>query len=250
MKKVGKNMKSVIRTLVIDDERYSREELIHLLKQHPSIDIIGEGESGEQAIVLAMQLQPDVIFLDVEMPLMNGMEAAKALQELKNVPRIVFATAYPQFGVEAFRVDAVDYLLKPYDEEQLAETVSRLEKLFLKKEENRPVKSAGRLAVEVEGEILYVHPHDIMYISREEKVSKIVTVDHEYEVKTTMKELEERLHEFPFFRIHKSYLVHLNYVLRLTPWFNGAYQLELKGRDEMLSVSRTYAKAFRAALEL
>ncbi|MFJ7829505.1 LytR/AlgR family response regulator transcription factor [Peribacillus sp. NPDC046944] len=243
-------MKSVIRTLVIDDERYSREELIHLLKQHPSIDIIGEGESGEQAIVLAMQLQPDVIFLDVEMPLMNGMEAAKALQELKNVPRIVFATAYPQFGVEAFRVDAVDYLLKPYDEEQLAETVSRLEKLFLKKEENRPVKSAGRLAVEVEGEILYVHPHDIMYISREEKVSKIVTVDHEYEVKTTMKELEERLHEFPFFRIHKSYLVHLNYVLRLTPWFNGAYQLELKGRDEMLSVSRTYAKAFRAALEL
>ncbi|WP_407407792.1 LytR/AlgR family response regulator transcription factor [Peribacillus sp.] len=243
-------MKSVIRTLVIDDERYSREELIHLLKQHPSIDIIGEGESGEQAIVLAMQLQPDVIFLDVEMPLMNGMEAAKALQELKNVPRIVFATAYPQFGVEAFRVDAVDYLLKPYDEEQLAETVSRLEKLFLKKEENRPVKSAGRLAVEVEGEILYVHPHDIMYISREEKVSKIVTVDHEYEVKTTMKELEERLHEFPFFRIHKSYLVHMNYVLRLTPWFNGAYQLELKGRDEMLSVSRTYAKAFRAALEL
>ncbi|MGM9954934.1 MAG: LytR/AlgR family response regulator transcription factor [Peribacillus sp.] len=243
-------MKSVIRTLVIDDERYSREELIHLLKQHPSIDIIGEGESGEQAIVLAMQLQPDVIFLDVEMPLMNGMEAAKALQELKNVPRIVFATAYPQFGVEAFRVDAVDYLLKPYDEEQLAETVSRLEKLFLKKEENRPVKSAGRLAVEVEGEILYIHPHDILYISREEKVSKIVTVDHEYEVKTTMKELEERLHEFPFFRIHKSYLVHLNYVLRLTPWFNGAYQLELKGRDEMLSVSRTYAKAFRAALEL
>ncbi|MFJ7637933.1 MULTISPECIES: LytR/AlgR family response regulator transcription factor [unclassified Peribacillus] len=243
-------MKSVIRTLVIDDERYSREELIHLLKQHPSIDIIGEGESGEQAIVLAMQLQPDVIFLDVEMPLMNGMEAAKALQELKNVPRIVFATAYPQFGVEAFRVDAVDYLLKPYDEEQLAETVSRLEKLFLKKEENRPVKSAGRLAVEVEGEILYVHPHDILYISREEKVSKIVTVDHEYEVKTTMKELEERLHEFPFFRIHKSYLVHMNYVLRLTPWFNGAYQLELKGRDEMLSVSRTYAKAFRAALEL
>ena len=243
-------MKSVIRTLVIDDERYSREELIHLLKQHPSVDIIGEGESGEQAIVLAMQLQPDVIFLDVEMPLMNGMEAAKALQELKNVPRIVFATAYPQFGVEAFRVDAVDYLLKPYDEEQLAETVSRLEKLFLKKEENRPVKRAGRLAVEVEGEILYIHPHDIMYISREEKVSKIITVDREYEVKTTMKELEERLHEFPFFRIHKSYLVHLNYVLRLTPWFNGAYQLELKGRDEMLSVSRTYAKAFRAALEL
>lgn len=249
-KKVGKNMKSVIRTLVVDDERYSREELIHLLKQHPSIEIIGEGESGEQAIVQAMKLQPDVLFLDVEMPIMNGMDAAKAIQGLKNVPEIVFATAYPQFGVEAFRLDAVDYLLKPYDENQLAETVSRLEKRCLKVEENKPVKNAGRLAVEVKGEILYIHPHDIIYISREEKVSKIVTVEHEYEVKTTIKELEERLREFPFFRIHKSYLVHLNYVLRLSPWFNGAYQLELKGRDEMLSVSRTYAKAFRAAMEL
>ena len=243
-------MKSVIRTLVVDDERYSREELIHLLKQHPSIEIVGEGDSGEQAIVQAMKLQPDVLFLDVEMPMMNGMDAAKAIQGLKNVPEIVFATAYPQFGVEAFRLDAVDYLLKPYDENQLAETVSRLEKRCLKVEENKPVKSAGRLAVEVKGEILYIHPQDIMYISREEKVSKIVTVEHEYEVKTTIKELEERLREFPFFRIHKSYLVHLNYVLRLSPWFNGAYQLELKGRDEMLSVSRTYAKAFRAAMEL
>ena len=243
-------MKSVIRTLVVDDERYSREELIHLLKQHPSIEIIGEGESGEQAIVQAMQLQPDVMFLDVEMPIMNGMDAAKAIQKLKNVPKIVFATAYPQFGVEAFRLEAVDYLLKPYDEDQLAETVSRLVKLCLKLEENKPVKSAGRLGVEVEGEILYIHPNDILYISREEKVSKIVTIEHEYEVKTTIKELEERLHEYPFFRIHKSYLVHLGYVSRLTPWFNGAYQLELKGRTEMLSVSRTYAKAFRAAMEL
>ncbi|MGE7767300.1 LytR/AlgR family response regulator transcription factor [Peribacillus sp. NPDC096540] len=243
-------MNSVIRTLVVDDERYSREELIHLLKQYPSIEVIGEGESGEQAIVKTMQLQPDAIFLDIEMPIMNGMDAAKALLELKNVPKIVFATAYPQFGAEAFRLDAVDYLLKPYDEDQLAETIRRLEKLCLKQEEKKPVKSAGRLAVEVEGEILYLHPNDIIYISREDKLSKIFTTEHEYEVKTTIKELEERLKKFPFFRIHKSHLVHLNYVRRLTPWFNGAYQLELEGRDEMLSVSRNYAKAFRATLEL
>ncbi|MFP3509999.1 LytTR family DNA-binding domain-containing protein [Peribacillus sp. SIMBA_075] len=243
-------MNAAIRTLVIDDERYSREELIHLLKQHPSIDVIGEGESGEQAILKTMQMQPDAIFIDVEMPIMNGMDAAKALRELKNVPKLVFATAYPQFGVEAFRLDAVDYLLKPYDEDQLAETIRRLEKLCLKPEDNKPVKSAGRLAVEVEGEILYIHPNDIIYISREDKVSKIVTTEQEYEVKTTVKELEERLREFPFFRIHKSHLVHLDYVKRLTPWFNGAYQLELNGRDELLPVSRNYAKAFRATLEL
>ena len=243
-------MKSVIRTLVVDDERYSREELIHLLKEHPSIEVIGEGESGEQAIVKAMQLQPDAIFLDVEMPVMNGMEAAKALGELKQVPKIVFATAYPQFGAEAFRIEAVDYLLKPYDEDQLADTVSRLEKLCLKQEETPNVKSAGRLAVEKDGEILYLHPGEVIYISREDKVSKIFTETQAYEVKTTIKELEERLKEFPFFRIHKSYLVNLDYVKRLTPWFNGAYQLELKGREELLAVSRNYAKSFRTTLEL
>ena len=224
--------------------------MIHLLKEHPSIEVIGEGESGEQAIVKAMQLQPDAIFLDVEMPVMNGMEAAKALGELKQVPKIVFATAYPQFGAEAFRIEAVDYLLKPYDEDQLADTVSRLEKLCLKQEETPNMKSAGRLAVEKDGEILYLHPGEVIYISREDKVSKIFTETQAYEVKTTIKELEERLKEFPFFRIHKSYLVNLDYVKRLTPWFNGAYQLELKGREELLAVSRNYAKSFRTTLEL
>ena len=243
-------MKASIRTLVVDDERYSREELIHLLKEHPSIEIIGEGETGEQAIMKAMQLEPDAIFLDAEMPVMGGMEAARAIRKLKKVPEIVFATAYPQFGAEAFRLDAVDYLLKPYDDGQLAETVARLEKRCLPAEEAKPVNTAGRLAVESEGEILYIHPNDIMYISREDKMSKVVTADREYEMKTAIKELEERLQAFPFFRIHKSYLVHLNYVQRLTPWFNGAYQLELKGRSEKLSVSRNYAKGLRAALEL
>jgi two-component system, LytTR family, response regulator LytT len=243
-------MDQTIRTLIADDELYSRDELKHLLSFYPAIHVVGEAETGESAVMKALQLQPDVVFLDVEMPKMTGMEAAKSLMELKKVPLIVFATAYPQFAAEAFRYEAVDYLLKPYDEVQLRETVQRIESRFLKQKEKDPGKQAGKLAVEGDGEILYLEPKEILYISRDEKLSKIITRTNEYETKTPLKDLESRLLPYSFFRIHKSYLVNLDYVTRLTPWFNGAYQLQIEGREEMLSVSRNYVKALRAELEL
>lgn len=243
-------MDNSIRVLIADDEMYSRDELKHLLKAFSSIQVVGEAETGEAAIVKALQLHPDVVFLDVEMPKMNGMEAAKSLMSLKKAPLIVFATAYPQFAAEAFRYEAVDYLLKPYDGNQLSETILRIEKHFLQPSAQEAGKPSGKLAVEGDGDIFYLEPKDILYISREEKFSKIVTEAKEYETKTPLKELESRLLPYSFFRIHKSYLVNLEYVTRLTPWFNGAYQLEIKGRDEMLSVSRNYVKALRTQLEL
>lgn len=243
-------MEQKIRILIADDELYSRDELKHLLSSFPAIEVVGEAETGEAAVMKAIQLQPDVVFLDVEMPKMNGMEAAKALLELKKVPLIVFATAYPQFAAEAFRYEAVDYLLKPYDEDQLGETVQRIEKHFLSANEPESSRHNGKLAVEGDGEILYLDPKDILYISREEKFSKIITRTNEYESKTPLKDLESRLLPYSFFRIHKSYLVNLDYVTRLTPWFNGAYQLQIEGREEMLSVSRNYVKALRNKLEL
>ncbi|AYB43866.1 LytR/AlgR family response regulator transcription factor [Paenibacillus lautus] len=245
-------MSERIRTLIVDDERYSREELKYLLKQHPALEIIGEADSGEQALLKTLQLKPEAVFLDVEMPLMNGLEAASALIGLKLPPKIVFATAYPQFGVEAFRFEALDYLLKPIDEERLAETVRRLEQ-SLRKDEIAvplPAKSCGKLSLEADGEITFIAPDDIIYISREDAYSKIVTANKEYHVKTPLKELEAKLRLYPFFRIHKSYVVHLDYVKSLVPWFNGAFQLELKGCSDKLAVSRNYAKAFRDALEL
>ncbi|WP_226659909.1 LytR/AlgR family response regulator transcription factor [Pseudalkalibacillus hwajinpoensis] len=240
-----------IKCLIVDDERYSRQELVHLLSYSKLINVIGEADSGETAVIKALQLQPDVVFLDVEMPKMNGMEAAKALLELKKPPHIVFATAYPEFAAEAFRYEAVDYLLKPYDEEQLHQTVQRLEKLMqISTTKEEPPSKKGKLSVELEGEIHYLDPNDILFIFRDEKVSRIVVKNGEYEVKMALKELESRLSSFSFFRIHKGYLVNLHYVTRLTPWFNGAYQLELEGYEEKLSVSRNYVKALRTELEL
>jgi two-component system response regulator LytT len=250
--KGGKNMDNLIRVLVVDDEHYSRDELKHLLGEFAFVQIVGEADSGEDAIVKSLYHQPDVIFLDVEMPKMNGMEVAKALMELKKRPLIVFATAYPHFAAEAFRYEATDYLLKPYDEDQLKQTIQRIEKLL-----DNPVdishevaKPLGKLAVEVDGEIFYLVPKEIIYIYRDEKVSKIITTSQSYEVRTSLKELESRLIPFSFFRIHKSFLVNLNYIARLTPWFNGAYEVEIVGRNEMLSVSRNYVKALRSRLEI
>jgi two-component system, LytTR family, response regulator LytT len=243
-------METSIRTLIVDDEPYSRDELKHLLGTFPAIKIVGEAESGESAILSAIQLQPDVVFLDVEMPKMNGMKAAKALMELKKAPLVVFATAYPQFAAEAFRYNAIDYLLKPYDEEQLQETINRIEKKFMSPAEQDMGKPLGKLAIEVDGEIIYLEPKEILYIVRDDKVTKLITKSGVFETKTPLKVLESRLLNFGFFRIHKSFLINLEYVNRLSPWFNGAYQLEIEGRKELLSVSRNYVKALRSRLEI
>lgn len=239
-----------MRVLVVDDEHYSRVELKHLLGEFPNVQIVGEADSGKGAIMKVMQLQRDAVFLDVEMPKLNGMEVAKSLLELKKVPIIVFATAYPQFAAEAFRYEAIDYLLKPFDEDQLSQTVKRIEKLLSPTVDREKAKPIGKLAVEGEGEILYIEPKNIKYIYREEKVSKIITVEKVYEVKLPLKDLEGRLAHFPFFRIHKSYLVNLDYVIKLTPWFSGAYQLEIENSLEKLPVSRNYVKELRSLLEI
>ncbi|SDN60197.1 two component transcriptional regulator, LytTR family [Psychrobacillus sp. OK028] len=239
-----------INALIVDDERYAREELKYLLSKFPNVQVFAEAESGEAAVLKALQLQPDVVFLDVEMPKMNGIEVAKTLVKLKKVPLIIFATAYPQFAAEAFRINAVDYLLKPYDERQLNQTIERIEKMLSPAQTVDNLEKLGKLAIETGGDIHYILPREILYIYRDDKVTKIVTQTENYDVRTTLKELESRLSPFSFFRIHKGYLVNLKYVSRLTPWFNGAYQLELEGLDQKLSVSRNYVKDLRKRLEL
>ncbi|MDX8289263.1 LytTR family DNA-binding domain-containing protein [Metabacillus indicus] len=239
-----------IKIILADDERYSREELRHLLSEYTCIEIADEADNGEAAVMKALKHQPHAVFLDVEMPKMNGMEAAKSLMELKKPPLIIFATAYPQFAAEAFKYEAIDYLLKPYDEEQLKRTVQRIQRLVQPAGSDIGSALPAKLAIETEGEIFYLDPKDILYIYRDEKATKVVTKNESYYTKTLLKDLEAKLAPFRFFRIHKSYLVNLEYAAKLTPWFNGAYQLELTGTKEVLGVSRNYVKALRERLEI
>ncbi len=221
----------------------------HLLKKYSWIEVVGEASSAEKGLEIILTKEPDVLFLDIEMPGMSGVELAETLQKMKHKPEIVFATAYPDYALKAFQVDAVDYLVKPFDEEQLDKAVERLKKVvhFETKEET---KSLGKLAVQDEDKIVFIKPRDILYISREERETFICTEKKKYTCRLTIKDLETKLNTYPFFRVHKSYLVQLPYVEELIPWGSGVYQLKVHGANEAIPVSRNYVKELRERLEL
>ncbi|MEH7387156.1 LytTR family DNA-binding domain-containing protein [Bacillus sp. JJ1521] len=271
-------MESKIKALVVDDELYSRDELTHLLVSYPSIEIVGEGDSGEEAILKAIQLQPDVVFLDIEMPKVNGMNTAKALLELKKPPLIVFATAFPDFAVEAFRYNAIDYLLKPFDEEQLEETVKRIEERFeatkeisfdeeqiqkqlkqgnvikktstveLEQQSTLKKDSNDKTALTVDEKIVLVKNGDIIYLESSEGKCTVVTHDHIYKVSNTLIGLEKRIDSTKFLRVHRSYIVNVDHIIEIEPWFNSTYNLFMNGGSK-IPVSRTYVKDLRQLLQ-
>lgn len=238
-----------IKCLIIDDERYAREELRFLLEQFKKIEIMDEAENGHEGLLKTIEIEPDVVFIDIEMPKMNGMAVAEKLSKMKQMPLIVFSTAFPDFAVEAFRINAVDYLLKPYDLEQLSQAIEKVYHLYETKYQKQSQKPMKKLPIENDGEIDFVQIEDIIYIYPENKQSCIVTKRQKFIVRDTLKELEQKLTNYHFFRIHRSYLVNLDYVAKLTPWFNGAYELELEHIHEKLPVSRNYIKALQHTLE-
>ncbi|MGR3762782.1 LytR/AlgR family response regulator transcription factor [Rossellomorea sp. NS-SX7] len=240
-----------MKVAIIDDEPYSREEMKHLLSTYEWVQIVGEANSAEKAMELLLTSDPQVLFLDIEMPGMSGVDLAEALQKMKQKPKIVFATAYPDYALKAFRVEAVDYLLKPFDEEQLARTMERLKKMVAEDPaEEKEAKIKGKLAVQDEDKIIFIEPDDILYIFREERETYICTEKKKYTCRLPIKELEAKLVTYPFFRVHKSYLVQLPFVEELIPWGNGVYQLKVHGAKEKIPVSRNYVKELRERLEL
>ncbi|WP_216828455.1 LytR/AlgR family response regulator transcription factor [Alkalihalobacterium elongatum] len=243
-------MNRKIKTIIIDDEPLSRDEMKYLLQNYSDIEIVAEADSGEKGLEMIMIKEPDVAFIDIEMPQMSGLDLARTLQKMKKIPLIIFATAYPNYAAKAFRVDALDYLLKPFDEDQLNETMKRIKKRLNREEKAEQVSPIAKLAVEDEGRIVYLSPTEIVYLYREERETIICTEDRKFSLKTPIKELEEKLKGFPFFRTHKSYLVNLDKIEELIPWFNGAYQLKVEGKKDEIPVSRNYVKSLRERLEL
>ncbi|MHA7136444.1 LytR/AlgR family response regulator transcription factor [Rossellomorea arthrocnemi] len=240
-----------MKVAIIDDEPYSREEMKHLLSGYSWVEVVGEASSAEKGLEIILTKEPDVLFLDIEMPGMSGVDLAEALQKMKHKPEVVFATAYPDYALKAFRVEAVDYLLKPFEEDQLAQTMERLKNLLkvgMKEQSESP--SMGKLAVQDEDKIVFVSPKDILYIFREERETFICTKKKKYTCRLPIKELESKLSTYPFFRVHKSYLVQLPFVEELIPWGSGVYQLKVHGADEAIPVSRNYVKELRERLEL
>lgn len=241
-----------IHVMIAEDEELAREELIYLLKKEQDVITCPSAENGKQLIDLYTEHKPDVIFLDVQMPGMQGVAAAKRVIELATIhpPLFVFTTAYDEYAVDAFEIDAIDYLLKPYDESRFLKTLQRVRKQLehIDKKENKHVQpqiqtTTTKLLVDDGDRMVVLSPNSIYYAVPSKRILEIHTKDEVIESRLTLQELEEKLQDHSFFRTHRSYLVNLNYIREITPWFNGTCNVTLEDKHHTtLPVSRSARK--------
>lgn len=238
-----------IRALIAEDEYLAREELIYLIEKEEDILLCPSAETGEQLLELYFEYEPHVIFLDVEMPGLSGVEAAKRIVELtENQPIFIFSTAYDAYAIDAFEIEAVDYLLKPYDQERFQQTMERIRKK-MKAESGGKNTDIGtisnhKILIDDGDRMIVLSPESIYYAVPGNRVLEIHTENNVFESKMTLQELENKLKGYSFFRTHRSYLVNLNHVLEITPWFNGACNITLKDKKKTtIPVSRSARKS-------
>jgi two-component system response regulator LytT len=241
-----------IKVMIAEDERLTREELAYLLHQEEDFILCPSAENGQQLLDLYYQYEPDVIFLDIHMPSLSGIEAAKQLRnhskKTKKVPYFIFTTAYDEYAIEAFNLEAIDYLLKPYDTDRFKEAISRVYKYLDQPSPQRPTSS--KLLIEDGEKMVVLTPESIYYAVRSDRHVEVHTEKGMIQTKITLQELEEKLTRSTFFRSHRSYLVNLDYIHEIVPWFNGAYNLILKTKEKtQIPVSRSAAKSLFEILQ-
>ena len=257
----------VLRVMVVDDEQLPREELCYQLERLGEVEVVAQAGNGLEALSAVERSQPDVVFLDIQMPGLNGFEVARRLLENPDhTPALVFVTAFDQHAVEAFEVNAVDYLLKPVDAGRLEQALVRarrrlsldrpgplndqLEQL-VKMMSNRQIRR-DQVAVKVGERFLLVHAEEIIYASLADESINIVTGQvtgtSNYR---TLDELQARLDPEVFWRVHRSHLVNINKIKEIVPWFSRNYILRMKdAKGTEIPVSRAQTKRLREYLKL
>jgi two-component system, LytTR family, response regulator len=248
----------MIRALIIDDEKLARLRLRRMLSDHQEVEIAGEAKDGREALRLIHTLRPDVLFLDIRMPLLSGFEL---LRELKPSPIVVFTTAYDEYALKAFEENTVDYLLKPIDKDKLDRAVSKLLKIFhggspIRVDMEKLIRSLEqkermikRFSVKTGNRFLIVPEDRITYFEAEDKYTFLHTEDGEHIVSFTLRELETRLDPDKFLRVNRSCLVNLEAVSSIHAWFGGRLLLKIKGGKEVI-ISRMYTGDFKKKIHL
>jgi two-component system response regulator LytT len=241
-----------IKVMIAEDERLTREELAYLLQQEEQFILCPSAENGQQLLELYEQYEPDVIFLDIHMPSLSGIDAAKHLRnhkkKNKRIPYLIFTTAYEEYAIEAFNLEAVDYLLKPYDTQRFKKALSRVYKHLEQPLSQRTTYS--KLLIDDGEKKVVLTPQSIYYAVRSDRLVEIHTEKGIIQAKMNLQDLEEKLTHSPFFRSHRSYLVNLDYIHEIVPWFNGAYNLILNNKEQTkIPVSRSAAKSLFEILQ-
>ena len=246
--------------VIVDDEQLARDELAFLLKSVGDVDVVAQGKNGVEAVSLIREHAPDLVFLDVQMPGLDGFGVIKRLVDKKvPLPQIVFATAYDQYAVKAFEVNAVDYLLKPFDKKRVAQSVQRVRKKLssdlapadrldtLMKMLQAQKPAASKIVLKFAGRLFLVDQKDICHASIEDGVITVVTTAVEGQSNCrTLEELQGSLDTNLFWRVHRSYLVNVNRIKEVVPWFKSSYQLRMDDKKQSeVPVSRAQTKRLR-----
>jgi two-component system, LytTR family, response regulator len=230
--------------IIVDDERLARKELRSLLSAFAEISFVGEAENLTEAIELIQTKKPDVIFLDIQLQNENGFDL---LEKVEKTFKLIFVTAFDNFAIRAFEINALDYLLKPVNPERLAKT---LERLFESEEKNdtplRKLEYEDCLFLELGERSKFLKVSSIKYISADGDYSQIFTLEgNKHLVTKPLREWEQRLPEKYFVRIHRSTIVNFEFIEKVESWFNRSFQITLKGINEPFTISRRYSASIK-----
>jgi two-component system, LytTR family, response regulator LytT len=254
----------ILRTIVVDDEQLAREELCFQLQRIAGVELVGEASNGMEALRVVAERQPDLVFLDVQMPGLSGFEVARRLAAQARAPRLVFVTAYDQYALEAFTVSAVDYLLKPVEPHRLEQAVERvrervaadrpnageLDRLLRRLSERQDRRD--RVAVRVGERFLLIQAEEIVHASlAADQITVVTNAVSGTSNYRSLDELQARLDPDVFWRVHRSHLVNIHKIKEIVPWFSRNYILKMKDpKGTEIPVSRTQTKRLREYLKL
>jgi len=252
---------ATLTTIVVDDEQLACDELSYLLKDFPEVELVATGSNGLQALEMIQQLEPDLVFLDVHMPGLDGMGVVRQLREKDvELPYFIFVTAYDQYAVEAFRLKAMDYLLKPVDKGRLAETLEHVRRTMQDKKtpeaaatpKSGPATPRTKLLVRANNRNFIVDANDVIYATIDNGLITLVTTNIEgHSNYRTIEDLQANLDRDLFWRVHRSFLVNINRIKEVVPWFKSSYQLRMDDRKHTeVPVSRVQTRRLRELFKL
>jgi two-component system LytT family response regulator/two-component system response regulator LytT len=250
-----------ISAVVVDDEKLASDELTYQLKEFADIEIVATASNGLEAVQLIVDLEPDLVFLDMQMPGLDGMGVIRKLHEKEvPLPYFVMATAYDQYAVEAFKWEALDYLLKPVERDRLAQAIERARKSVAEKQKVAPAElpppkpslQRTKLLVKNNQRNFIVDAQDVIYATIEDGLITVVASSLEGQSNyRTIEELQSNLDPDMFWRVHRSYLVNIHRIKEVIPWFKSSFQLRMDDKKQTeIPVSRVQTKRLRALLKL
>ncbi|MEY8711478.1 DNA-binding response regulator [Mangrovibacter phragmitis] len=243
-----------MKAIIVEDEILAQQELSWLIKEHSKVEVVATFEDGLDVLKYLQHHDVDAIFLDINIPSLDGVLLAQNISKFANRPFIIFITAWKEHAVEAFELEAFDYILKPYQESRIIGMLQKLEAAGQQRNTSTPASSAVRENITInlikDERIIVTDINDIYYAEAHEKMTFVYTRRESYVMPMNITEFCSRLPESYFFRCHRSYCVNLNKIREIEPWFNNTYILRLRDLDFEVPVSRSKVKEFRQLMRL